>query len=83
MRYTWAVLDRAQDSVPLEQPLTDEITLMEVRYLDNKQEWKTSWPDTTAAVTATLPPALLPIAVEITLEHKHYGELVWLFRMPV
>ncbi|MDH3980901.1 MAG: type II secretion system minor pseudopilin GspJ [Gammaproteobacteria bacterium] len=83
VRYTWTVLDRAQDSAPLEQPLTEDITLMDVRYLDGSGEWKTSWPDTTAAVTAALPPATLPVAVEITLEHKHYGELVWLFRMPV
>jgi general secretion pathway protein J len=83
VRYTWTVLDRAQDSAPLEQPLTEDITLMDVRYLDGNGEWKTSWPDTTAAVTAALPPATLPVAVEITLEHKHYGELVWLFRMPV
>jgi general secretion pathway protein J len=77
VRYTWLVLDRAQDSLPLEQPLTDEITLMEVRYLDDKGEWKTSWPDTTQP-----PPYPLPAALEVTLEHKQYGELVWLFRMP-
>jgi general secretion pathway protein J len=83
VRYTWVVLDRAQDSLPLEQPLTEKITLMEVRYLDDKGEWKTSWPDTTAAATGTTPPPPLPQAVEVTLEHKQYGELIWLFRMPV
>jgi general secretion pathway protein J len=83
VRYTWTVLDRAQDSVPLEQPLTKEITLMQVRYLDDKGEWKTIWPDKTAAITGTAPLSPLPKALEITLEHKHYGELVWLFRMPV
>lgn len=83
VRYTWVVLDRAQDSVPLEQPLTKEITSMEVRYLDAGGEWKTSWPDQTAAINKTTPTLTLPKALEITLEHKHYGELVWLFRMPV
>jgi general secretion pathway protein J len=81
VRYAWTVLDRAQDSVPLQQALSDDITLMEVRYLDQNGEWKASWPDTTAAVTGTQPPAALPVAVEITLEHKHYGELIWLFRI--
>lgn len=83
VRYTWLVLDRAQDSLPLEQPLTDNITLMDVRYLDDKGEWKTSWPDTTAAAVAATSPPPFPVAVEVTLEHKQYGELVWLFRMPV
>lgn len=83
VRYTWVVLDRAQDSVPLEQPLTKEITSMEVRYLDAGGEWKTSWPDQTAAINKTTPTLTLPRALEITLEHKQYGELVWLFRMPV
>lgn len=81
VRYTWSVLDRAQDSQPLRQPLTDEITRMDVRYLDNN-EWKTGW---TGADDAALPGAgvaVLPKAVEITLEHKQYGQLVWLFRMP-
>jgi general secretion pathway protein J len=83
VRYTWAVLDRAQDSVPLEQPLTADITFMAVRYLDDKGEWKTNWPDQTAAINAATPPPSLPKALEITLEHKHFGVLVWLFRMPV
>ncbi len=82
VRYVWNVLDRAQDSVPLEQPLSEDITFMSVRYLDDKGEWKTSWPDETAAAIQAQPPPALPLAVEITLEHRQYGELVWLFRMP-
>jgi general secretion pathway protein J len=83
VRITWTVLDRAQDSVPLEQPLTKEITSMDVRYLDSKGEWITGWPDQAAAINQATPPPSLPKALEITLEHKQYGELVWLFRMPV
>lgn len=82
VRYVWAVLDRAQDTVPLEQPLAEGIMGMAVRYLDGSGEWKTVWPDPAALAQATSPPPL-PVAVEVTLEHEHYGELVWLFRMPV
>jgi len=81
VRYTWSVLDRAQDSQPIRQPLSDEITRMDVRYLDNN-EWKTSWTGTADQALPGAPVAVLPKAIEITLEHKRYGQLVWLFRMP-
>jgi general secretion pathway protein J len=81
VRYTWLVLDRAQDSQPVRQPLTDEITRMDIRYLD-KDDWKTSWTGTNNAALPGAAVAALPRAIEITLEHKQYGELVWLFRMP-
>jgi general secretion pathway protein J len=84
VRYSWVVLDRAQDSEPQRQPLGEEITGMEIRYLDAKNEWRTQWPDPQAGLQlpAGQAPELLPAAVEVTLEHEHYGQLVWLFRMP-
>jgi general secretion pathway protein J len=82
VRYTWAVLDRAQDTQPLEQPLSDQITGMEIRYLSDSNEWLTQWPNPALVAVGGPPLVVLPLAVEITLEHQHYGELVWLFRMP-
>jgi len=81
VRYTWAVLDRAQDSKPVRQPLTDAITGMEVRYLGS-DDWKTSWTGINAAAPPGASTTVLPRAIEITLEHKQYDKLVWLFRMP-
>ena len=92
-RYTWSVLDRAQDTLPLEQPLTGEINGMSVRYLTEANEWESAWPQanppapTPAAGTGfaagvTPPGNKLPRAVEVTLEHTHYGDITWLFRMP-
>lgn len=81
VRYTWLVLDRAQDSQPVRQPLTSDITQMDLRYLDN-DGWKTSWSGADAAVLPGVPVTDLPKAVEVTLEHKQLGKLVWLFRMP-
>jgi general secretion pathway protein J len=82
VRYTWRVLDRAQDSVPVRQPLTDEIEEMTVRYLDAANEWQTTWGGNSAQVLPGATVTMLPKAVEVTLEHRQYGELVWLFRMP-
>jgi general secretion pathway protein J len=83
VRYVWIVLDRAQDTQPLEQPLSDQVTALDVRYLDDGDEWLTQWPNPAKVTTAgDTPVDVLPRAVEITLTHKQYGTLVWLFRMP-
>jgi general secretion pathway protein J len=82
VRYTWSVLDRAQDSEPLQQPLIEDVENMQLRYLDGNDEWQEQWPDAVADIDAadTLP--ALPKAVEVTIEHKTFGTLVWLFQLP-
>ena len=86
VRYSWRVLDRAQDSQPLVQPLTDAVEQLQVRYLGTDNKWKEQWPSTqnVAAATATGAAAQpsLPKAVEVTIEHEMYGPIVWLFQLP-
>jgi general secretion pathway protein J len=90
VRYTWSVLDRAQDSVPLTQPLTAAVRRMSVRFLADDNEWETGWPVEDAAAgsqasvdsDAAIAAETLPRVLEITLEHEHYGLLVWLFQLP-
>ena len=87
VRYAWSVLDRAQDSEPLKQPLTEDVERMQLRYLDGDDVWKEQWPDTSGfvgtdvAVDRTELPEL-PKALEVTIEHKTFGTLVWLFQLP-
>jgi len=87
VRYAWSVLDRAQDSEPLKQPLTEDVERMQLRYLDGNDVWKEQWPDTSGfvgtdvAVDRTELPEL-PKALEVTIEHKTFGTLVWLFQLP-
>ena len=87
VRYAWSVLDRAQDSEPLKQPLTEDVERMQLRYLDGYDAWKEQWPDASgfagnevAADLSEFPE--LPKALEVTIEHKTYGTLVWLFQLP-
>lgn len=87
VRYAWSVLDRAQDSEPLKQPLTEDVERMQLRYLDGNDVWKEQWPDTSgfvgtdvAADRSEFPE--LPKAVEVTIEHKTFGTLLWLFQLP-
>jgi hypothetical protein len=57
---------------------------MLLRYLDGNDEWQEQWPDAVAGIDAdpadTLP--ALPKAIEVTIEHKTFGTLVWLFQLP-
>lgn len=82
VRYSWAVLDRAQDSEPLRQPLIDGVEEMTIRYLGGNNEWQEEWPNPLAFGEAAVDNAALPRAVEVTLEHEEFGPLVWLFRLP-
>ncbi|MGB5261123.1 MAG: type II secretion system minor pseudopilin GspJ [Gammaproteobacteria bacterium] len=89
VRYTWQVLDRAQDSLPRQQPLTAAVTNMSVRYLSSADKWSVSWPPDDAGEPRLTPGGQpvsqlseLPKVIEITLEHEQLGELVWLFRLP-
>ncbi len=82
VRYTWAVLDRAQDSEPLVQLLSEAVERLQIRYLGADNEWKEQWPDTQASADPAIVPVLLPGVVEVTVQHETYGPLVWLFQLP-
>ena len=82
VRYTWSVLDRAQDSEPLVESLTDAIEALQIRYLGADNEWKEQWPDTETVTAPANRPSSLPRVVEVTVEHETYGPIVWLFRLP-
>ena len=83
VRYSWSLLVLCLYIYPLEQPLIDDVERMGLRYLDGNDEWQEQWPDAVAAINAdpTDIPAL-PKAVEVTIEHKMFGTLVWLFQLP-
>jgi general secretion pathway protein J len=82
VRYSWIVLDRAQDSEPLVQLLTEAIDQLQFRYLGGDNEWKEQWPDTESSAAPSIVPVSLPRVVEVTLEHEKYGPIVWLFQLP-
>lgn len=82
-RVYWVVLDRAVDSEPRVQKVLTEVESLAVRYLDPEGNWQTDWPplqNTQNGDDDQL--ASLPQAVELTLEHKRYGTLVRLLRLP-
>jgi general secretion pathway protein J len=83
VRSYWNVLDRAQDSKPLESELLDGVEKLELRFKNDKRQWQDSWASgQLSGSSANLTNFELPIAVEVTLETKAEGRITRLFRVP-
>ncbi len=80
-RLSWAVLDRAQDSAPVEYPLLDQVTAVDIRLLDDANQWHDSWPPPDYE-SDSKKPTPLPKAIEITVEAPGWGRVPRLFRVP-
>lgn len=77
IRHQWLVLDRAQDSEPLDRDLIEGVKSLEVRWLDGDGNWQPQWPPANVQGTVGL-----PRAAEVNLDLVNWGELRWLFRLP-
>lgn len=88
-RAYWLVLDRAQDSTPVQTVILDPVKSMEWRFMDNAGNWQTGWPPITTATTLPLAPGVppaatvvpLPRAIEVSLELEDMGRLTRIFRV--
>ncbi len=81
MRLSWAVLDRAPESEPLESLLLTKVKSASVRFLDKDMEWQEDWPTKTKQETEN-GVIKVPRAVELTIEMETWGEIKRLFRVP-
>lgn len=82
MRSTWPALDLPDRAEPTELALLKDVQELRWRFMDNGHEWQAEWPRSNggqSANTSAFPP---PIAVEMTLVTKDWGELRFLFRTP-
>jgi general secretion pathway protein J len=80
IRAYWPTLDRAPNSDAIKQVMLHDVKSVEVRFLDQKNQWKDRWPQSTVSNDPKAPPDLRPPrAVEFTLEHKEFGKIVRLF----
>ncbi|MGA4634205.1 type II secretion system minor pseudopilin GspJ [Pseudomonas solani] len=78
-RRYWTVLDQAQDSQPQVQQALDGVTRLKLRYLDKSDNWVEVWPADGETGDKSL--EKLPRAIELTLEHRRYGELRRVLRL--
>jgi general secretion pathway protein J len=79
-RQYWTVLDQSQDSQPQVQQALDGVIGLQLRYQDGKGAWHDSWPVPQQDQEKEL--IALPVALELLLEHRRYGQLRRLLRLP-
>lgn len=82
VRYQWRVLDRAQDSVPVEVTLMEDVESATFKFLATGDTWSENWPatDTPAGLPGnpngdTSKESGLPRAVDVVIETKDWGRL--------
>ena len=80
MRESFRVLDQAQDTKAVSIALLEQVDDMQLRYLNTSREWSDTWPpqDTTGQLQKITAP---PLAVEMTLRTRDWGDLKFLFRL--
>ena len=78
-RWSWSVLDRAQDSEPYRAVLLEGVEEVRLRFLDAGREWHDSWPP--MLDDGSEGPAL-PLAVELELELSGVGRIRRLWTLP-
>ena len=76
LRATWRVLDQAQDSEPIKTVVMDEVDTLTLRFMNADRAWQDSWPPQDPDNNTD---ALLPRAVELTLQTRAWGEITRLF----
>lgn len=81
-RVYWSVLDQAVDSPPRVQKVLDGVQAIELRYMDERGQWQQQWPPAQGQLTPEQRRRLMPLAVELKIEHRHYGDLTRLYRLP-
>lgn len=67
IRQTWSLIDHLQDEEPIKMKLMSRLNKVEFRLLDENFKWQTNWGEDKKQFEA------LPIAVEVTLDHKQWG----------
>ncbi len=77
-RWRWRVLDRGQDSQPVERVLLSGVNAVTLRFLDEAREWQSTWPPANREGAEVA----LPRAVEVTLELEDWGRITRLFALP-
>ena len=81
LRRIWPVLDRSLDSVPFEAVMLEDIKAVDLRFMDQDNQWQSQWPQPDLGMPGSTP-AAMPRAVEITLDLEDWGRVRRVFEVP-
>lgn len=80
VRYSWTTLDRASEEGRHKIPLLTSVNGLSWRFLDLNRTWHESWPPKNTPPSPEQAESL-PLAVELMLDTKDWGEIRYLFRL--
>ena len=87
VRLQWPQLDRTQEQEPKKTTLIDNLEEVSIRFMDPTGEWQEQWPPLNAtpanAPGSTAVAAIHPLAIEITLQLKDWGEIRRLYQIEL
>ncbi|MGD8785676.1 MAG: type II secretion system minor pseudopilin GspJ [Thioalkalispiraceae bacterium] len=79
-RISWPVLDQAQDTEPRRTKILSAVENVEIRFLNDKGEWETSWDSVgTPLGQQQLVTLGIPRAVAVKISLKDYGDINRMF----
>jgi general secretion pathway protein J len=85
-RYTWGQLDGAIAEQFFETDLLEGVESIKLRYLDQEDQWQTTWPplnsDSTEPALGTVQQFDIPRALELTIKVENMDEIRRLFAAP-
>ena len=86
VRLQWPQLDRTQEMEAKQSVLIDEVEQVTIRFLDQNNEWQDQWPPLNAQTTAaasggTAGTATGPVAIEVVLQLKDWGDIRRLYEV--
>jgi len=79
IRVYWSHVNRADEERRVERVLIDNIESLQLRFLNEQQEWTEDWPE--AAVLTSSNESPVPLAIEATLDTHDWGEITRLLRV--
>jgi general secretion pathway protein J len=84
-RAQWWTLDRAATEEPVVTSLLAEVTMLQLRYLDEHLDWHEQWISANSLTNTPVEQPSLPKlqAIEVTLISEKLGEFVRLFQVPI
>lgn len=84
-RRYWPYVDQGQEDDSIDLLLLEGVTDLEIRFLDDNDNWQEEWPTDEAMANLTqgnLPVVAMPRGLELTLEHEVFGTIVRTFVLP-
>lgn len=78
-RSFWPVLDRVPSSTPSTKTLFTGVNKFQIRYIDKKQQYHSSWPPQKQAYYSQRSKQPFPVAIEVSFTTSNWGDIYLMY----